>query len=155
VRRLLDVHVLEVVGDEQGEGPVELLGGGCAPLGSDAAQHGHHLGQLGDVLHVFLVLVADALAGPGRPRLDGRVHEGVLVRKVGAAHAQQLQHALARLRQVLLVRGVHAADGQQGVGHEGAQRLVDAAIHVEARRLGGRDLFELLGGDLHVLLSCG
>ena len=66
---------------------------------------------------------------------------------------EELQHAGRRIGDVLPVGRIHAADGQQGVGHEGAQRLVDACVHVEAGRFGGGDFGEFVGGDLHGLLS--
>jgi hypothetical protein len=113
------------------------------------------LRQLGNVPRVLVVLVRDAIAGAGRACLNGRMHEGVLVGEVPAAQGQEPKDALLDLCDFRVIHGVHAADGQQGVRHEGAQGLVDACVHVEARRLGSAHGMEFFRGDLHGLLSLG
>ncbi|HVZ45579.1 MAG TPA: hypothetical protein VHA82_17345 [Ramlibacter sp.] len=131
---------------------------------SSPVQHGHHrrahgprgfahilhgIGEMGDVARVFFVLVRDLLAGARGPRLDRRMHVLVLVLQVRSAEVQQLEHALGDLREFQIVVAIHAADGQERIGHQRAQRLVDAGIYIEARRGGLADAGEFLGVDVH------
>ena len=153
VRGFLHVHVVEVVGDEEGQLSVQRLRGGGALRGRAGAQRGHGRAERGDVALVLLVLVGDALARAGRARLDRGMHELVLVLQVRGAEVQQLEHALGGLGEVQVVFHVHAAHGQQGVGHQRADRLVDAAVHVHARRRAGRELLHFFRIDLHAGFS--
>lgn len=81
-------------------------------------------GQLGDLVHVLLVLVPDRGTGAGRARIDGGVDEFVPVRQVGRAEVQQLHDAVAGACGLGRVVRIHATDGVQRVGHEGADCLV-------------------------------
>ena len=147
------MHVVEVVGDEEGQLTVQGLRGGGALHGRAGAQRGHGRAERGNVPLVFLVLMGNALARAGRAGLDRRVHELVLVLQVRGAEVQQLEHALRGLCDVQVIFHVHASHCQQGVGHQGADRLVDAAVHVHARRRAGRELLHFFLVDLHAVFS--
>jgi hypothetical protein len=112
VRGFLHVHVVEVVGDEEGQLTVKRLRGGGALRRRAGAQRSHGCAERGDVRFVFLVLVGDALARAGRTRLDRGMHVLVLVLQVRGAEIQQLEHALRALSEVQVVFHVHAAHGQ-------------------------------------------
>ncbi len=155
VRRLLDVHVLEIVGDEQRQRAVQRQRGGRATRRFALQQRRGLLRQRDDGMHVLLVLVRDFAAGAGCAGLQRRVDEVVLVLQVRATEIEQLEHALRHLRALQRVLAVHPADGQQGVGHQRTQRLVDAGIHVDAGRCGLRDKAQFALIDVHGVLPSG
>ena len=134
VHRLLDVHVLQVLGDEQRQVAIEAQrqrGGGVL---RGAAQRRRFLAQGGDRLGVLDMLVGD-LRRPGRlARLDRGVDEGVLVPQMVGAEAEQLLELIQCLVAVGRVGDVDPADPHQRLGHERAHRLVDAGVEIEARR---------------------
>src|SRR5690606_25850265 len=73
-------------------------------------------------------LVADTRAA----RAQGGVDEVVFVFDVALGQLHQFDHAVAGAVQLGFVGRVGAADGEQGIAHGGAQRLVDAGVEVEA-----------------------
>jgi hypothetical protein len=146
---LLAAHVLEVAGHEQPELGVQRGGHRCAAVARRAAQGADGAGEPCDLALVLVVLVRQRGGRAGRPRLDGGVDELVLVLHVAGAEVQQLHHALGGVGDLELVVGVHAAEGDQGLGHAGAQRLVDAGVQVEPRRLRRGQLLHFAGVDLH------
>jgi hypothetical protein len=111
----------------------------------------HHSGgaQLLDVGQVLLVVVGHRGAGARGARFHGDMDERVLVLQVAGAQRDQLDHAPARLRDLGDIVHVHATHRQQRVGHEGPQRLVDGGVHVESGRLGGGEMLEFEGVDVH------
>ena len=156
VRSLLKVHVLEIVGHEQGKLVVQRLGsrgtvGTCA--GHQVSDRTH---QPEDGLLMFIVIACSRLAASRCAGLDGWMHEGVLMLQVALEHIKQLGHTLATLGKVQVVFHIHATQAKQGVGHEGAQRLMDARVQIHARHggLGGGNFSNFLGIDLHYIVSC-
>ena len=149
------MHVLEVVRHKQCQLPVQGQGGRrTCGLGA-GHQVVHPVGQGRDGLFVLHMFTGNALAGAGLARLHGGVHKLVLVVQVRAAQVQQLHHAVAGLGKLQVVVHIHAAQAQQRVGHEGAQRLVDAGVHVHAGGggLGLGQCGNFAGINLHHVLS--
>ena len=152
---LLFVHVLEVVRHKQCQLPVQGQGGRrTCGLGA-GHQVVHPVGQGRDGLFVLQMFARNVLAGAGLARLHGGVHKLVLVVQVRAAQVQQLHHAVAGLGKLQVVVHIHAPQAQQRVGHEGAQRLVDAGVHVHAGGggLGLGQCGNFAGINLHHVLS--
>jgi hypothetical protein len=151
VRGFLEVHVLEVLGHEQRQLPVQRQRGGRARGALAGAQQRHGLAQLRERGQVVRVLPGDLGAAAGAVRLHGGVDEIVLVAQVAFAAFGQRQHAFGGARHVGAVVGVQAAQGRQGVHHHRAQGLVDALVDVQARRRLGQGLggLHLAGVDLH------
>ena len=155
VRSLFLVHVLEVVRHKQRQLAVQGQGGCWACGLGTGHQVVHPVGQGRDGLFVLHMFTGNALAGSGLARLHGGVHKLVLVVQVGAAQVQQLHHAVAGVGKLQVIVHIHAAQAQQRVGHEGAQRLVDAGVHVHAGG-GGLGLCQcgnFAGINLHHVLS--
>lgn len=138
VDRLLDVHVLEVLGHEQRRMPVQAQCQREALRDRRGAQRRRLFAEQLDGVDVLEVVVGGLARAARAARLDGGVHEIVLVPEVARQHDQQLVEAAKRGTNVGLVGDVEPAELLQRGAHEAAQRLVDAAVHVEARRGGGR-----------------
>lgn len=137
MHRLLDVHVVEVVGDEQRERAVQAFERRGARAVGGVADAGGEVAQVGDRPGVVHVLGGDARRGAGARALERRVHEGVLVGQVHLAQREQPLELAERGGDVGGVARVGAAHARQRVGHEQAQRLVDAGVEVApARRRG-------------------
>ena len=155
VRCLFLVHVLKVVRHEQRQLAIKRLGGHRARGLGASDQMVHAVGQGRDGRFMLDVLAIDGLAGAGLAGLHGRMDEVVLMPQVRPAQVQQLHHAVAGFCKLQVVLHIHAAQAQQGVGHEGAQRLVDAGVHVHAGGcgLGLGQCGDFAGVDLHRELS--
>ena len=138
VHRFLEVHVLEVLGDEEREVPVQPQRDAGGVGAARAAQRRGLVLQRRDALDVLDVLAGNALAAGRLLRLDRGVHELVLVLQVGQAEREQLVELVERGLAVGRVVDVDAADAHERVAHEAAQRLVDRDVEIVARRRGAR-----------------
>ncbi len=155
----LDQHVLEVLGHEQRQSAVQRQGGGLA-VGGCALQQRVELGtQHGDVLQVTVVVVGGVVAHARRSGVQGGVHEAVFVRHVLLTKVQQLAQRVGHRRQFDGVLRVAAPEGEQGVGHGGAQGLVNAGVEVETGGVmgGGRQGHgaDFEGVEMHEKLRVG
>ena len=125
MHRFLDVHVLQVLGDEQRQVAVQ------AQRQTRRRRTPRGVAQR----RGFLASAAIDSGAPrarrpmrggagGLARLDRGVHEVVLVLQVVGAEAEQ-RSSWPALGEVGRVGDVEPADAQQRVAHEAAQRLVD------------------------------
>ena len=129
----LDVHVLEVLGHEQRQVPVQAHRAGCAISCCCGTQLRRLTAQGLDGICMFQVVVGRAGRAAGAAGVDGRVHVAVFVRDVAGAQAQQRFELVHHPAHVSRVLDIQLADPQQRVHHEMAQGLVDGCVQVYAR----------------------
>ena len=121
------LHVLEVLGDESAKAQVQP-----AQRAGIARQRVDHAFQFVDRRFVLDMFVLDPLAGARGACRDRGMHEGVLVVQVVTAYGEQRAQLLAHLGEFGGIVHVEPSGSHQGVGHEGAQTLVDEGVGVVA-----------------------
>ncbi|MEO8754783.1 MAG: hypothetical protein ABI624_19120 [Casimicrobiaceae bacterium] len=126
----------EVLADEEPEVPVQRSRQRIARSGRRVCQSVGFAPEARDGLHVLLVLLGDPLRAAGPAGFHGGMHERVLRFDVIRAECKQVMHALDSGCHLIAIVSVQPGDGQQRLGHRGAQRLVDVGINIVPGRGG-------------------
>jgi hypothetical protein len=143
VGAFLDFHMLEILGNEAGEQPIEHFQGALAGRHGCLAGGGEARLEIKDALLVMEVILGTALRRARHRAFHGRVQECVFMREMFGAELQQvgdrLQRSLRRLK-------IDPAEARQRVAHRRAQALMHQMIDLVA--LGGGVIGDHAGNEI-------